>query len=154
MVNHVVGGEYFLWVFVSVIGVLQLAAAFARLKGVLFFESRVLTFLFSFLAIGLSFGFFFGWDNRLDTTMRQVGLEGSQQLLYLFLGTLAGGVFTLIVSSLLKAYQWRGRSKEGRSGQGVDALKEMSYFEAIKQNFKAKEKELDASGRREDTSLD
>lgn len=140
MMNHVVGWEYFLWVFVSVIGVLQLAVTFARLKGVLFFESRVLTFLFSFLAIGLSFGFFFGWDNRLDTTMRRVGLEGSQQLLYLFLGILAGGVFTLTVSSLLKAYQWRGRSTEKRSGQGVDALKEMSYFEAIKQSFKAKEK--------------
>lgn len=145
--NHVVGWEYFLWVFVSVIGVLQLAATFAQLKGLLFFESRVLTFLFSFLAIGLSFGFFFGWDNRLDTTMRRVGLEGSQQLLYLFLGTLAGGIFTLTVSSLLKAYQWRERSTEKRSGQGVDALKEMSYFEAIKQSFKAKEKNLDASDR-------
>jgi hypothetical protein len=152
--NHVVGWEYFLWVFVSVIGVLQLAATFAQLKGLLFFESRVLTFLFSFLAIGLSFGFFFGWDNRLDTTMRRVGLEGSQQLLYLFLGTLAGGIFTLTVSSLLKAYQWRERSTEKRSGQGVDALKEMSYFEAIKQSFKAKETKIDEYSRREDTSLD
>lgn len=140
MPDHVVPWEYFLWVFVSVIGVLQLAATFARLKGVLFFENRAITFIFSFLAIGLSFGFFFGWDNRLDTTMRRVGLEGSGQLCYLFLGTLAGGVFTLIVSSLLKAYQWRERSTERKSGQGVDALKEMSYFEAIKQNFKAKEK--------------
>ena len=154
MADHVVPWEYFLWAFVSVIGVLQLAATFARLKGVLFFESRVITFIFSFLAIGLSFGFFFGWDNRLDTTMRRIGLEGGGQLCYFFLATLAGGVFTLIVSSLIKAYQWRGRSTERKSGQGVDALKEMSYFEAIKQSFKAKETRIDECSRREDTSLD
>jgi hypothetical protein len=138
--------QYFLWVFIAAIGVVQLAAARSRLRGLLFFKREALAYLFALLAIGGSYGWFFGWD-RLDTVMRKTGLEGSQQFLYFFLGTLAAGGFTLVVSSLLQAYLWNGQSKGKGSGQGLDALKEMSYFQAIRQSFKGKKGKLnDSSG--------
>jgi len=151
--NQVASWQYFIFVFIAVVGVLQLIAAHTHLKGLLFFKREALAYLFSFLAIGGSFGWFFGWDDRLDIVMRQTGLEGAQQFLYFFLGTLAATAFTFSVSSLLKAYQWKGKTKEKGSSQGLDALKEMSYFEAIKHSFKSKGR-LNGSSGRESTSMD
>ena len=136
--NQVAAWQYFILMFVSTVGVLQLIAARNQLKGMLFFERKALAYLLALLAIGGSFGWFFGWDNRLDTAMRQTGLEGAQQFLYFVLGTSAAFAFTFGVSSLLKVYQWKGKTKQKGSSQGLDALKEMSYFEAIKHSFRSK----------------
>jgi len=143
--NQVTSWQYFILMFIAIIGVLQLIAARNQLKGILFFKREALAYLFSFLAIGGSFGWFFGWDDRLDTAMRQTGLEGAQQLLYFLLGTWAAVAFTVIVSSLLRAYQWKGQTKEKRSSQGLDALREMSYFEAIKHSFRSTWRSNDSS---------
>ena len=145
--NQVTSWQYFILMFIAIIGVLQLIAARNQLKGILFFKREALAYLFSFLAIGGSFGWFFGWGDPLDmamrqtgdAAMRQTGLEGAQQFLYFLLGTLAALSFTLIVSSLLRAYQWKGKTKEKGSSQGLDTLREMSYFEAIKHSFRSKE---------------
>jgi len=133
--SQVTSCQYFIFVFIAAVGVLQLIATGTQLKGLLFFKRKALVYLFSFLAIGGSFGWFFGWDNRLDTVMRQTGLEGAQQFLYFCLAAFAALVFTLIVSSLLKA-QWKGQPKG--SSQGLDALKERSYFEAVKHSFRSR----------------
>ena len=135
--------EYFILVFIASVGVLQLIATVTQRKGLLFFNRKALAYLFSFLAIGGSFGWFFGWGDPLDmamrqtgdAAMRQTGLEGAQQFLYFNMAVFAALVFTLIVSSLLKA-RWKGQPKG--SSQGLDALKERSYFEAVKHSFRSK----------------
>jgi len=142
-VEQVTPFEYFILVFIASVGVLQLIATVTQRKGLLFFNRKVLAYLFSFLAIGGSFGWFFGWGDPLDmamrqtgdAAMRQTGLEGAQQFLYFNMAVFAALVFTLIVSSLLKA-RWKGQPKG--SSQGLDALKERSYFEAVKHSFRSK----------------
>ncbi len=133
--DKVTSFQYFIFVFIAAVGVLQLVATGTQRKGLLFFKRKALAYLFSFLAIGGSFGWFFAWDNRIDTVMRQTGLEGAQQFLYFCMAAFAALVFTLIVSSLLKALV-KGQPKG--SSQGLDALKEMSYFEAVKHSFRSK----------------
>jgi len=142
-VEQVTPFEYFILVFIASVGVLQLIATVTQRKGLLFFNRKALAYLFSFLAIGGSFGWFFGWGDPLDmamrqtgdAAMRQTGLEGAQQFLYFNMAVFAALVFTLIVSSLLKA-RWKGQPKG--SSQGLDALKERSYFEAVKHSFRSK----------------
>lgn len=135
--------EYFILVFIASVGVLQLMATVTQRKGLLFFNRKALAYLFSFLAIGGSFGWFFGWGDPMDmamrqtgdAAMRQTGLEGAQQFLYFNMAVFAALVVTLIVSSLLRA-RWKGQP--GGSSQGLDALKERSYFEAVKHSFRSK----------------
>lgn len=142
--EQVTSFEYFILVFIASIGVLQLIATVTQRKGLLFFNRKALAYLFSFLAIGGSFGWFFGWGDPMDmamrqtgdAAMRQTGLEGAQQFLYFNMAVFAALVVTLIVSSLLKA-RWKGQPKG--SSQGLDALKERSYFQAVKHNFRSKE---------------
>jgi len=133
--DKVTSFQYFIFVFIASVGVLQLIAAGTGLKGILFFKRKALDYLFSFLAIGGSFYWFFQWHNRIDTVMRQTGLEGAQQFLYFCMATFAALVFTLIGSSLLKV---RGKGQPKGNRQGLDALKEMSYFVAVKHSFRSK----------------
>lgn len=137
--------EYYLFVFIASVGVLQLVAAYRQIKGLLFFQNKILSYIFSILAIGGSFGWFFGWADRLDTIMRRVGLEGAQQFLYFNMGAFLALIFTLIVTSLLYAYRSRAQCHQKSYPQGLGALKEIGYFEALKLSLKPR-------GRRDDTA--
>ena len=121
--------------FIASFGVLQLVAAFAHLKGLLFFRKTVIAYIIALLLIGGAFGWFFGWDNRLEEKIMHTGLEGRQQFLNFNLAALAALVFTLIVSSVANS---RGliRPKEEEEAQGLGSLKQMSYFKAIGHSFR------------------
>ena len=128
--------EYFLFVFIASCGVLQLAAACAHLKGLLFFRKTVIAYIIAILLIGGAFGWFFGWDNRLEEKIMHTGLEGRQQFLNFNLAALAAIVFTFIVSSVANS-RWLIRPKEGEEAeQGLDSLKQMSYFKAVGRSFR------------------
>jgi hypothetical protein len=129
--------EYLLLVFVACVGVLQLVGARTRLKGLLFFRTQAVAYLLSVAALGGSFWWFFVRDDRWDTVMRRTGLEGAQQFYYFCLAAFAAVVFTLVVSSLLHALRPKGRSMRRVPGQGLDALQDMSYFEAVKHSLKS-----------------
>ena len=129
--------EYFLFVFIASAGVLQLVASYSQLKGLLFFESKILSYLFALLAIGGSFGWFFGYNHRIDTVMRRVGLEGAQQFLYFNLAAFLALVLTLIVSSVLHAYRHRAQCEQKEYPEGLGALRETSYFESLKHSLRS-----------------
>jgi hypothetical protein len=131
--------EYIAFVFMASVGVLQLVGAFTQLKGLLFFRTRALTYLLSFLMIGGSFYWFFVRDDRWDTIMRRTSLEGKQQFLYFCLAAFLAVFFTLVVSSLLAALWAKGQNKDMTNpGHGLDKLKEMSYLEALKDSLRSK----------------
>lgn len=138
--------EYLVFVFVAAVGVLQLIAVGTHLNGLLFFRKRVLTYLFSLLAMGSSFYWFLVRDNRWDNVMRHTGLEGKQMFACFCLATFLALVFTLIVSSLISMLHSRGKTTEKNHRQGLDALKDMSYLEALRHSLKSKE-EIDGSHR-------
>jgi hypothetical protein len=139
--------EYIAFVFMASVAVLQLVGAFTQLKGLLFFRNRPLTYCLSFLLIVGSFYWFFARDDRWDTIMRHTSLEGKQQFLYFCLAAFLAVMFTLIASSLLAALRARrqnkgtnnpGQTADPDPGEGLDKLKEMSYFEALKSSFRSK----------------
>ena len=94
-------------VFCAVAGVLQAAAAYNNLKGMLFFKKKVPAYIFAGLTIGFSLFVFFVWNYRYPTGM----IEGSQQAGYFALATAVAVIFTLILSAIIKDSSLKERSR-------------------------------------------
>jgi len=119
--------DYFLTVLIASIGILQIAAAHAGLKGLSLFRKPTLDRLFGFIAIIGAFCFFYCTENR---NVRS--LEGSGQFFYYLTGVAAAVLLTLIVSSLVN-FSLRGRvEKEDR---GLDVLRKTNYLRALFSSF-------------------
>ncbi|MBM4444475.1 MAG: hypothetical protein FJ020_04110 [Chloroflexi bacterium] len=127
--------QYYLFVFVAAVGVLQFVAAYRRWAGLEFFRNRTLSYLFSILTVCGSFVWFFGWEDRMDTSMRRAALEGAQQFVYFNTAAFLALVFTLIVSSVLFTLRRRIQSPPKTPPTGFGALSEISYFEALRRSF-------------------
>ena len=126
--------EYILLVCIATCGVIQLAAHYSNLKGLLFSQNRWVTYIISLLAIAGSFGWFFGWDDHMDNNIMHTGLEGVQQLGYFLLSALAGLVITIILSSLVNLRRSANPGEEAEGG--LDRLKNDNYINALKHSFR------------------
>lgn len=122
--------NYCLLVFIGVLGVLQLAAASNNLRSLLFFPRRRYTVGFSVLAIGFALFAFFTW-NDFNTII----VEGSQQTGSFVLSAAAGIIFTLAFSSILN---YRRTGAEGNGKDGLEALRESTYFQALRNHRNGK----------------
>jgi hypothetical protein len=122
--------EYSVLVFVAACGVLQGVAAHSNLKGLLFFERRIIAYAFSALAIGGVFGWFFLSENR-----NVPGIEGSQQFFAFNRALFLALVFTFVISSALRrrlGNSSRPSNPHSEDSQpGMGALRQMTYFQAI-----------------------
>jgi len=134
--------DFIIFVFPAAVGVLQLVAVRTQLKGLLFLKKPALTYLFSFLVIGISYYWFFQRDNRMDPgmAMRQTNLEGGGMFFYFCLASFLAVIFTLVVSSLIHSFRHEPHTNDNIPNQGLDTLRGNSYFEAIKNSFKSKER--------------
>ncbi|OGO04018.1 MAG: hypothetical protein A2Y60_02165 [Chloroflexi bacterium RBG_13_54_9] len=103
-----------------------MAATHSGLQGLSFFKKPQVANLFGAIAAIGAYVWFFAIDNR-----NVPGLEGSQQFGNFTLGVFLAIVFTLVVSSLLRA-NMNPRPSESDEGQGLDALRGMTYFQAMK----------------------
>lgn len=131
--------EYLIFVFTASVGVLQLVAVRTKLKGLLFLRKPVLAYVLSLLIIGGSFYWFFQRDNRMDTVMRHTGLEGSGMFYNFCMAVFLALVFTFVVSSLINMVRHKTGNNDNEAISGLDALKEQSYFEALKSSFRSKD---------------
>jgi hypothetical protein len=133
--------EYSILVFAAVLGVIQVAAANAGLRGLLFAPGTVrirfwpsghrwtltyrhFSYLFAALTVLPALAFFFVWNSYNGTGI----IEGSQQAGLFVLSTAAGGVFSLVASSLIN--QWRLQHNQ-TDAKGLEALKDITWFQAV-----------------------
>jgi hypothetical protein len=125
--------EYVLFVFVASCGMVQLVSYRSKLRGLLFFRNRMLTYIFAVLAIGGSFAWFFGWGDRFRDRIMHQGLEGSQQFGYFILGAAVAVVFTVLVSAVINRGECvvSGNDTE----KGLDLLRGCSYLRALKRSL-------------------
>jgi len=140
---------YMLFVFMASVGVLQLVAIRTELKGLLFFHRPALTYFIAFLALAGSFYWFFGVGDPMDIAMKMTGdaamrktsLEGREQFFSFCTAAFLAVVFTVTVSSLIDMLRKKPQSNDDEDEEisGLDALKNKSYFEAIKLSFKSKD---------------
>ncbi len=114
--------EYLAWVFFSSLGVLQIAFARAGLRRACFFKSPRIGQAVGAVFIVGSFLWFFLSENR-----GRPGLEGSQTFGFFVLGGSVAIAFTFALSSILHGKQ----SAASDLGEGLEALREATYVQAI-----------------------
>ncbi len=122
--------DYFLLVFVSTIGVIQIGAASGRLTGLLILRPpSAARAVGAFLAIAPFVWFFATGERNLNDY--EGGLDAPTQALFFFLGTLAGGGVTFFVSSLVN-WPMRGVAEPE---EGFGALRHVSYATALRNSL-------------------
>jgi hypothetical protein len=124
--------NYCLLVFISVLGVMQLAAAHNNIRSLLFFTRTIYTVCFAVLAIGFALFAFFTWND-----FNSIIVEGGQQTGSFVLSAAAGILFTLFFSSVINNRRLGAGNPEQ---EGLDALRESTFFQAIRNHKNGKER--------------
>jgi hypothetical protein len=122
--------KYCLLVFISVLGVLQLAAARKNLRGLFFFPWKTVTVVFAGLAIAFPLVVFFTW-NEFHSRI----IEGSQQTGSFVVSAAAGIIFTVLLSSLLN---FRRLNAGGPQTDGMDALQTSTFIQVLLKRWSRK----------------
>jgi hypothetical protein len=119
-------GDYLAFCFLAALGVIQIAAAYARLSGILFLRKRIPSSAFGLLLFAAGLLWFFLPGPRLvpDTLG---GLNGNQQSLYFAMCAFAALAVTLAVTSVTNHAWLRGNIP----ASGLDALRTNTYAQAM-----------------------
>jgi len=123
--------KYSCLVFIGVLGVLQAAAAYNGLQGLLFFKHKRSAYLWTLFTTGSTLGVFFTWNYHSPTGI----IEGSQQAWMFTLSAFGSLLFTLAVSSLLK---YRLRGPNGNFVRGLEALNHSNFVNALRARYEGK----------------
>ena len=124
------GQEYLLLVFVGCCGVLQLAAAFGGLRGMLIAgDSRFSTVVGVTLVTGALVWFF--WDGGRNLPDTGGGIAGASQFYFFMLGGFLALLFTFLFTSLTNI----GRKGSVETTEGLPSLKETTYLNALTRNL-------------------
>ena len=120
--------DYFVFVFIASLGVLQMVAAHRELQGMLLIRPRLLAFLVGLAATALAFLWFFLSEPR-NLPDTQGGLDGNEMSGFFSLAAGSGLLVTLVLSS----FSNHGQLGKGRQqpAPGLDALRETTYLNAV-----------------------
>ncbi len=129
--------EYVSWVFAASCGVLQVAVAYSRLRGLCFFERPLWGYVFGSLVAAASFGWFFGTSDR-NAVGFPYQTPQQTQVGYVAVALLLALLFTLIVSSVAKG---RRLSRSIDAGKGLESLGQATYFQVIRHLFRKRRTE-------------
>ena len=133
--------EYFLLAAVGCLGTVQIAAAYAGLKGLSFFKKPLAGYIFGALVIIGAFCWFFTIGNRNTPSE----IHGMQQVGIFLAGAIAAYVITMAVSSLLKyrlsLQGTASRCREQTNPGGIETMKETTLIGAIRSILKRKQED-------------
>ena len=130
---------YFLMAFLSSIGMLQIAVTRAGINGLSIFKRPLVNYVFGAIAIVGGFVLFYATGDRTAEPLIAIHdggkwFFGERETFTAFMaGALIGLIFTLLVSSLRK--RAISINKPEVPPQGLDALKEMTWLQAIVRRF-------------------
>ncbi len=115
--------DYCLGVFVSTMGILQLAFSAGDIRGLLLFKSRFAARTLGLALTVAGFVLFFSTGSR-NINDYEGGLDAPTQALFFFFGASAAVVATLVVTSIVNH---RMRGTEAGPEAGVDSLRDTNY---------------------------
>ena len=132
--------DYLLFTFLSCTGILQIAAAYGQIYGLLFLKKPVwaATLGGSIVIFALLMFFESGPRHVPDTAG---GLAGSQNAGVFSLGAIISLIFTLIVSSKLNGSQMLD-TRYSEIEDGLDSLKKTTYIRLLIQKITSFRKEV------------
>ena len=124
--------DYYLFVLVASLGVIQVASSLGRLTGLLVFKPPVAARTFGLGLVVSSFIWFFATDNR-NLNDYDGGLDANEQALLFSLGAVTAIFATAVLSSILNA-----RMDDGHSTPrgGLEALRHTNYARALARSLR------------------
>ena len=124
------GQEYLLLVFLVCCGVVQVAAAYGGLRGLLFFGDRRFSVVLGMAMILGSLAWFF-WDGGRNFPDTNGGIAGASQF-WLFV---LGGFLALVVTFGVTSFTNFSRAPFGDTKEGLASLKETTFGQALLNNL-------------------
>ena len=115
--------DYCITVFISALGVLQLAFSVGGLKGLLVFKSAIVARTLGLTLAIVGFVLFFSTGTR-NINDYEGGLDAPTQALLFFYGSLAAVIATLALTSIVNR---RMRGPEAEPESGIDSLRDTNY---------------------------
>jgi len=151
-------GEYFLFIFLASLGVLQIVASSSKLRGLSFFRRPNCGYIFGALsivggycwfyivgnphpevgyAITVSDIFRYGWSNPIPPDIGLIMGEG-ESVIFFVLAVGCALLTTIAFSSVVK-FRLSPRTTEEKKEEapkGLEALREMTFFQAITRSLR------------------
>ncbi len=124
------GQEYLLLTFVGCCGVLQLAAAFSGLKGMLIAGDRRFSIVVGALLVAGALIWFF-WEGGRNLPDTGGGIAGASQFYFFMLGGFLALLTTFLFTSLTNV----SRKPSDDTPEGLPTLKETTYLYALARNL-------------------
>ena len=128
--------EYCLYVFIAVIGMLQMIAVRWQIRGISFFHNKVWGYAFGIIAIAAVFIWFFRFT---DLDLAQPTFDTPPQLLWLSVSTFLAVIFTLGLSSIVNR-NLVAPGEDGDGDEGIEALKRRTYWRSTSKYMKGRER--------------
>lgn len=123
----------FLLMFWSSVGALQVIASWANLEGLSFFFHRATGYIFGVGSATAVIVWFFAADKHAQP---HVSPQLGEQFSAYVAGVLVALVFTFVVSSLVKFRKLRPIQGSVDKPQGVELLKRMTWFRAVRHSLR------------------
>lgn len=124
------GQEYLLLVLLVCIGVVQVAAAYGGLRGLLFFGDKRFSVVLGMAMILVSLVWFF-WDGGRNFPDTGRGIAGASQFVLFVLGGFLALLFTFLVTFLTNF----SRRVPGDTIDGLPSLRETTFVQALLNNL-------------------
>jgi|GEM_PF-1737735 len=124
--------KYCAYVFIAVIGMMQIIAAKWELKGISFFRDKKWSYIFGTLAIIAVFVWYFGFSglNLMNRTF-----DTPPQLLWLAISVLLALLITFGLSSLINRLLPPTEISDKTQSDGIEMLKNKTYWQACSRYF-------------------
>ena len=124
--------DYFLFVLIATLGVIQLAASVEGLKAILFFKNPFVARILGLILIVIGFVLFFSTGER-NINDYEGGLDANAQSLFFFLAAISAGLITFSVTSIVNMNM---KPKNVWPTKGLDNLKTTVYVQILIHNWK------------------
>ncbi|MBE0415409.1 MAG: hypothetical protein IBX36_02570 [Dehalococcoidia bacterium] len=148
--------EYFLFIFLASLGVLQIVASYDNLRGLSFFSRPTWGYIFGSLAVvggfswfyivanphpevayAITFGdiFHYGWSNPKLADIGLIMGEG-ECVVFFLLALVCALLTTFLISSMVKSKIAPSQRGVHEGSVGLEALREMTFFQAVRRSLR------------------
>jgi len=124
--------EYCIYVFIAVIGMMQIIAAKWELRGITFFRNKKWGYVFGSVAIVGVFIWFFGFTGL---NLKEPTFDTPPQLLWLAVSVVLALLVTFGLSSIIKRRLAPGAEPNKTQADGIEVLKQKTYWQSISRFF-------------------
>jgi len=124
--------DYFIFVFISAIGAIQVGASYGKLRGIYLFRNIIITRIVGFLSVIVGIVWFYATKHR-NINDTEGGIDANDQALWFFLGVTAALIFTFVITSI--SHKKLSGKSQINFELGIQNLKHSTYFLLQKNNI-------------------